>query len=374
MSVDAEPIFLKELREQPAAVAATVADGRETVEGAASELANDTDRLVLTGCGDPYFAAQAAVYPIERWTRLPAEAVDGLEFRVWRAEVVNERTLVVGISQSGKTIQVIESVRLAHERGARTLGVTNTPDGPLAHLVDRLLLTAGGPSYSFPTRTTTTAAATLMDLALALAERRGVMTADEVSDHRRILGQVLPEKMESALDLEGDLLALAHAWQSKRHFAFIGSGPGFAAALIGAAKINETSRLPAEADQLEEYGHLHVFGIQQGTPLVFLSPSARTAARVKAMVEFALGRGHPIAIVCSEEAASSWRSLGAYVFALPEVDELFSPLLYAVPLQLLAYGLAVTLGHNPDRPEGFDNVAIQKMIYTGLLEGWNDAE
>jgi glucosamine--fructose-6-phosphate aminotransferase (isomerizing) len=374
MSVDAEPIFLKELREQPAAVAATVADGRETVEAAASELANDTDRLVLTGCGDPYFAAQAAVYPIERWTRLPAEAVDALEFRVWRAEVVNERTLVVGISQSGKTIQVIESVRVAHERGARTLGVTNTPDGPLADLVDRLLLTAGGPSYSFPTRTTTTAAATLMSLALALAECRGVMTADEVSDHRGILGQVLPEKMESALDLEGDLLALAHAWQSQRHFAFIGSGPGFAAALIGAAKIKETCRLPAEADQLEEYGHLHVFGIQQGTPLVFLSPSVRTAARVKAMVDFALGRGHPIAIVCSAEAASSWRSLGAHVFALPEVDELFSPLLYAVPLQLLAYGLALTLGHNPDRPEGFDNVAIQKMIYTGLLEGWNDAE
>jgi glutamine---fructose-6-phosphate transaminase (isomerizing) len=374
MSVDAEPIFLKELREQPAAVAATIADQRETVEAAASELARDTDRLVLTGCGDPYFAAQAAVYPIERWTRLPAEAVDALEFRVWRAEVVNERTLVVGISQSGKTIQVIESVRLAHERGARTLGVTNTPDGPLADLVDRLLLTAGGPSYSFPTRTTTTAAATLMNLALALAECRGVMTADEVSDHHRILAQVLPEKMERALDLEGDLLALAHAWQSQRHFAFIGSGPGFAAALIGAAKINETCRLPAEADQLEEYGHLHLFGIQQGTPLVFLSPSVRTTARVKAMVKFALGRGHPIAILCSEEAASSWRPTGAHVFALPEVDELFSPLLYAVPLQLLAYGLAVTLGHNPDRPEGFDNVAIQKMIYTGLLEGWNDVE
>jgi glutamine---fructose-6-phosphate transaminase (isomerizing) len=374
MSVDAEPIFLKELREQPAAVAETIAAQREAVQAAASELARDTDRLILTGCGDPYFAAQAAIYPIERWTRMPAEAVDALEFRVWRGELVNERTLVVGISQSGKTVQVIESIRLAHERGARTLGLTNTPDGPLADLVDRLLLTAGGPSYSFPTRTTTTAAATLMNLGLALAESRGVMTADAVSDHRRILGEVLPEMMERALDLEADLLALARSWQSQRHFAFIGSGPGFAAALIGAAKINETSRLQAEADQLEEYGHLHVFGIQPGTPLVFLSPSVRTAARVKAMVEFALGRRHPIAIVCSEEAASSWRAIGAHVFAVPEVDELFSPLLYAVPLQLLAYGLALTLGHNPDRPEGFDNDAIQKMIYTGLLEGWSGAE
>jgi glucosamine--fructose-6-phosphate aminotransferase (isomerizing) len=374
MSVDAEPIFIKELREQPAAVAETISDQKESVEAAASELASDIDRLIMTGCGDPYFAAQAAIYPIERWVGLPADAIDALEFRVWRGEVVNERSLVVGISQSGKTIQVVESVRLARERGARTLGVTNTPDGPLADLVDRLLLTAGGPSYSFPTRTTTTATATLMNLALAIAERRGVMSAHAVSNHREILGRVLPETMERALDLEADLLALARSWQSHRHFAFIGSGPGFAAALIGAAKINETCRLQAEADQLEEYGHLHVFGIQRGTPLLFVSPSERTATRVKAMVNFALERGHPTAILCSEATASSWRLLGAHVFALPEIDELFSPLLYAVPLQLLAYGLALTLGRNPDRPEGFDNVAIQKMIYTGLLEGWSDAE
>lgn len=364
--------FLKELREQPAAVAETVAGQAEAIAALAAVLPGDLNRVLMVGCGDPSFAAQAAVYPFERWARLPAEAVDGLEFRFWRHELVDPRTLVVLISQSGKTIQVVESGRLARERGAVTIGITNSPESPLAQQCDHLLATAGGPSYSFPTRTTTAATAALFNLVLAVGVARGTLPTAEADAHRTALGSTLPDQMERALGLESELLALARVWQSHRHFAFVGSGPGYAAALIGAAKIKETNRLQAEADELEEYGHLHLFAIQRATPLFFLAPSERSAARVRAMVGFATGRDHPVAVFGPEGSRAEWQGLGVQAYELPPTDELLSPLLYAVPLQLFAYNLAITRGTNPDRPEGFDNVAIQKMIYTGLLAGWHE--
>jgi glutamine---fructose-6-phosphate transaminase (isomerizing) len=369
-----EHFFLKELREQPEAVAETLASQREAIRKVVEQLPADLNRIMMVGCGDPYFASQAAIYPLEQWSRLPTEAVDALEFRLWRSELVDDKTLVVLISQSGKTIQVVESGRLARERGASIVVITNSPDGPLAQDYDNPLLTAGGTSYSFPTRTTTTATALLFALGRALGEARGKLSAERAQEVRAELEETLPRHMEAALGLDSQMLALARSWVSHSHFAFIGTGPGYAAALIGAAKVNETSRLSAEADELEEYGHLHVFGIQRGTPLFFLAPSDLSAARVRAMVEFATGRGHPVAVFVAEGTTDKWQSLGLHIYELPDLDERLSPLVYSIPLQLFAYHLAITRGANPDRPEGFDNIALQNMIYTGLLEGWHEDE
>lgn len=369
-----EYYFIEELKDQPAAIADTVAQRQEQVADIVAGLPETITRVLMVGCGDPYFAAQAAVYPMEIWAGLPAEAVDALEFRFWRGQRAGNDTLVIGISQSGKTIQTVESIKLARKNGAATIGITNSPGSPLADEADHVIVTAGGPSYSFPTKTTTAATAVLYLLALALGETRGVIDSVDADDMRSALAQDVPAQIEHVFALEHELMALARSWQHHTHFAFIGSGPGYAAALIGAAKINETCRLQSEADELEEYGHLHVFGIQPGTPLLFLAQNTRTAARAENMVQFASVRHHPVAVLSAEGTGSTFRRCGAHVYEIPLVDELLSPLLYAVPLQLFAYNLALTRGTNPDRPEGFDNVALQKMIYTGLLEGWHDDE
>lgn len=366
-----DAIFLKELREQPSAVAATLHDLEAQIEALADALSGRIDRLMMVGCGDPYFAAAAALYPFEWWAGLPAEAVDALEFRLWRAPLVRPGTLVIAISQSGKTIQTVESARLARAQGAVVVGITNAPDGPLSADCDHLLLTAGGPSYSFPTRTTTAAAALLFALAAALGRRRTPLPAADVPSHAYLTG-ALPAVMERALDVAPAAAALAARWRDQEHFAFIGSGPGYAAALVGAAKINETTRLQAEADELEEYGHLHLFGIQRGTPLLFVSPAPQAASRVRAMIEFAVGRDHPVALLTDETTRADWADVPVELIALPAVDVLLSPFVYVLPLQLFAFFLAQERNTDPDRPQGFDNVAIQKMIYTGVLDGWHE--
>ncbi|MDQ4074884.1 MAG: SIS domain-containing protein [Chloroflexota bacterium] len=374
MTQKSEYYFIAELKEQPGAVAETVGTQWERIVGITKELPHDLSRVLMVGCGDPYFASEAAVYPFERWTRIPAEAVDALEFRFWRSDLVDERTLVILISQSGKTIQVVESARLARAQGAAVIGITNSPDSPLAEQSEYLVHTAGGPSYSFPTRTTTAAAAVLFALALALGAARGLVPEAVVEERLQLLREDLPLRMKQTLNLEEQMRTLAHSWRHHNHFAFIGSGPGYAAARVGAAKINETNRMQSEADELEEYGHLHLFALQQETPLVFLAPSARTAARVEAMVDFAAGRGTPVAVFGAPETQERWQRPGVHGYEMPDVDEIVSPLVYVIPLQLFAYHLALVHGRDPDRPEGFDNAAIQKMIYTGLLEGWHEEE
>ncbi len=212
--------FIQELREQPAAVRETVVTQWDNIARLVGDFPQTLNRVVMVGCGDPYFASEAAIYPFERWARLPTEATDALEFRFWREALVDENTLVLLISQSGKTIQVVEAARLARARGATVVGVTNSPDSPLAELCDHLLFTAGGPSYSFPTRTTTAAAAALFSLALQLGAARGRLSEEQASELRHLLSETVPALMEQALDSEPAMQRLAEQWQDKGHFAF----------------------------------------------------------------------------------------------------------------------------------------------------------
>jgi glucosamine--fructose-6-phosphate aminotransferase (isomerizing) len=123
---------------------------------------------------------------------------------------------------------------------------------------------------------------------------------------------------------------------------------------------------------LEEFAHVHLFAMQPGDWLFFITPSERTSARAREIAAYALDYGAQVVAVVAEGGAATWRTLGAEAIELPTVEETFSPIVYVIPLQLFAYHLALAKGHNPDRPARFDNVTHQKLVYSDLLEGWHE--
>jgi len=338
----------------------------------AEKLAGRVERVILIGCGDPHFLSYAAASAFEQFAGLPAQPIDGLEFVLYGREILNPGILLVAISQSGKTIQAVQAIHLAHTVGALTLAVTNSPGSPVTEKAQGVLLTHCGPSVSFPTKTTTSALALLFRLAVVIGQARGHLQVEQAEVLRKELDTV-PTYVKTALDLEPRVQALVRDLSGCQHFSFIGAGPSYTAALLGEAKLKETSQTRAEAHQLEEFAHVHLFAMQPGDPLFFMTPSDGASARAQELAAYALSYGARCVALVAEGKEDGWRTLGAETIELPAVVETFSPLVQVVPLQLFAYHLAVAKGHNPDRPARFDNVAHQKLVYSGLLEGWHEA-
>lgn len=378
--------YIQEIYEQPEGLQRTLVGSGPEADALARDLAGRVERVMSVGCGDPHFLSYAAAHAFEQLAGLPAAPVEGLEFVLYGGDRLTPRTLLVAISQSGKTVQAIQAVRLARDAGAFALAVTNSPHGPVTESADAVLLTRCGPSYSFPTKTTTSALALLFRLAVALGEARGHLQPERVGYLRHEL-DALPARVETALGLEPEVRTAAERLspgtgipgQQRRNrdggataFTFLGTGPGYATALLAEAKVKETVQARAEAHQLEEYAHLHVFVLQRGDPLFFIAPSGRVSARAREVAAYAQTYGAVCVAVTGEEERAAWEEMGVETWTLPAGAEVFSPVVQIVPFQLLTYHLALINGRNPDRPEGLDNVRLQKLIYSDLLEGWHE--
>lgn len=366
----AEYLFIEEIGEQPRALRESLQAEADHLRQIARQLSGRIERVVLVGCGDPYFVSWGAALPFESLAGLLAIPVEGLEFRLHRSWLADEHTLLIAISASGKTIQVVESARLARGRGSPVLAVTNSPGSPVTEEADFTVITRAGPSYSFPTKTTLAALAVLTALAVELAAVRGRIGTDERERLWAELSATLPDMVEEMLGTEAQMEALAERFGEGERFIFVGSGAGFAAALIGAAKICETCRTLAEAHLLEEYAHLHIFSIRPGVPVFFLAHSFPLVTRGVQVAAYAVQCGGEVVGLAPRASGDRWAELGAEFIGLPAASELLVPMAAMVPLQLFAYHLSQVKGLNPDRPQGFDNVVLQKMIYTDLLEGW----
>jgi glucosamine--fructose-6-phosphate aminotransferase (isomerizing) len=263
-------------------------------------------------------------------------------------------------------------MRLARKAGAFTLAVTNSPGSPVAEEAEAVLLTRCGLSLSFPTKTTTSALVLLFRLAVALGRARGRLSSER-ADALLVELDALPTQVEKVLSLEQRVQVLVERLGGCEHFSFIGTGPSYTAALLGEAKLKETSQTRAEAHQLEEFAHVHLFAMQSGDPLFFIASSDSTNARAREIAAYALSYGAQGVALVAEGGAAVWQSLGVETIELPSVEKTFSPIVHVVPLQLFAYHLALAKGHNPDRPARFDNVAHQKLVYSALLEGWYES-
>lgn len=367
----AEYQFIVEIKEQPQVIRRTLSELDGQLKSLAQSFIGQIDRVILIGCGDPHMHSIAAAYALEAWAGIPAEAIEAAEFSLYRYKLVTERTLVILISSSGKTVKVIDGARLSAERGARLIAVTNVEDGPVTHEATDVILTRAGKSDSFPTKPTTTALASLLCLALHWGELAGNLTPDHAGALRKELVESVPAAIEEALKLEAGMKTLAEKYVDAPAYAFIGSGPNLSTALLAAAKIKETNQGRAEGCNLEEFAHLHTLSVKSGDPVFIITVPGLLGQRSRRIADFIVSFGaHPIAVGPASER-EAWADIPATYIEVPQHTEQFGPLINWIPLQIFAYYLTLAKGLNPDRPVNRgDFAAIQEVIYTSMLEGW----
>jgi glucosamine--fructose-6-phosphate aminotransferase (isomerizing) len=348
--------MLKEIYEQPRAVADTLR-GRVQPEGGTvvlpdialdPEVIQGIQRIMLVACGTSYHAAIVGRVMLERLTGLAAEADLGSEFR-YRDAVVGPETLVVALSQSGETADTLGAVKAARIKGTPVIGITNVVGSALSREATGVLYTHAGPEIgvaSSKTFTATLAACYL--LALWLGRRRGTLLAEDGRKHIQGLLE-LPRLMEKTLELEPRVAELARELARYKNFLFLGRGIQYPIALEGALKLKELSYIHAEGYAAGEMKHGPIALIDDGMPVVALAPRDHCHDRIMGNLEEVRARdGRVIAI--GHEGDRELAAKAHAVIEVPAAADLLSPLLTVIPLQLLAYHVAVRLGRDVDQP------------------------
>jgi glutamine---fructose-6-phosphate transaminase (isomerizing) len=354
------PSFMaKEIHDQPAAVADTLL-GRTDAEGrlVLDELRIDeavlrsVDKIVVVACGTAAYAGMVAKYAIEHWCRIPVEVELAHEFR-YRDPVVNERTLVVAISQSGETMDTIMAVRHAREQGSRVIAICNTHGSTIPRESDAALYTHAGPEIAVASTKAFLAQITACYLlGLYLAQLRGNKFPDEV---REILGQLhaMPDKITKVLEGLEQVRTLARAKSDATSVLFLGRHVGFPTAMEGALKLKELAYIHAEGFAAGELKHGPIALIDEGQPVFVVVPSPRGRdslhAKVVSNIQEINARG-ALTIVIAEEGDVEVVPYASEVIYVPQTPTLLAPLVTVVPLQVFACELATAKGLDVDQP------------------------
>jgi glutamine---fructose-6-phosphate transaminase (isomerizing) len=347
--------MLKEIFEQPRAVLDTFR-GRIAPEigtavldlGKASDALEQADRLLLVACGTSWHAALIGRYLIEEMARIPTEVDFGSEFR-YRQPVLDQRALFVGLSQSGETADTIAAAREAKRLGATVLAISNVMDSTLAREADGVFYTHAGPEIGVAaSKTFTTQLIALYLLGLALGRQRGTLT--EVQG-KKLLQDLLqmPRLMESVLEQHEAAAELGRQFATKRDFLFLGRGICFPIALEGALKLKELSYIHAEGYAGGEMKHGPIALIDPEMPVVILAPRSRVYDKILSNLEEIKARDGVI-IAVGTEGDEELKRHANHVLYVPDVPQLLLPLALVLPLQLLAYDIAVRRGCDVDQP------------------------
>jgi glutamine---fructose-6-phosphate transaminase (isomerizing) len=345
----------KEMHEQPQAVADTLLDRRKP-DGRLGldelRLGEDdlrsVDKVVIVACGSSYHAAMVAKYAIEHWTRLPTEVDIASEFR-YRDPVLDDRTLTVGVSQSGETLDTLQALREASRWGSKVLVVSNVVDSSMAREADGVLYTRAGPEVGVASTKCHLAQIVALEiLALTLAQLRDSRTPAEIG---RLLDQLheLPGKVAEALSRAKEVDVVAGAVAEARDFFFLGRGVGYPVALEGALKLKEISYLRAEGYAAGELKHGPIALIVPGTVVVGVATGNRVYEKMLANVAEVASRGATVVLV-ADDGDERAAAVADHVLWVPPTEPLLSPVVGVVPLQLLAYRLARMVGNDVDRP------------------------
>jgi glutamine---fructose-6-phosphate transaminase (isomerizing) len=350
-----DDFMAKEIHEQPKAVADTLLDrlepdGRLSLDELrlGEEELTSVEKVFVVACGSSYHAAMVAKYAIEHWTRLPTEVDIASEFR-YRDPVLDERTLTVGVSQSGETLDTLQALREARRWGSKVLAVTNVVDSSMAREADGALYTRAGPEVAVASTKCHLAQIVALELlALKLAQVRGGRAAPPVAG---VLGAMhgLPGLVAEALAREKEVATVAAALAGARDYFFLGRGVGYPVALEGALKLKEISYLRAEGYAAGELKHGPIALIVPGTVVVGVATRNRLSEKMLANVAEVASRGATVVLV-ADDGDEDAASVADHVLWVPPTDPLLSPVVDVVPLQLLAYHLARDLGNDVDRP------------------------
>jgi glucosamine--fructose-6-phosphate aminotransferase (isomerizing) len=350
--------MLKEIEEQPAAVADTLlghfSDGKIVLDEQrlSDQELRDVDKVFVVACGSAYHSGLLAKYAIEHWTRLPVEVELASEFR-YRDPVLDRSTLVVAISQSGETADTLEAVRHAKDQKARVLAVCNTNGAQIPREADAVLYTRAGPEIGVASTKAFLAQVTANYLVgLALAQARGTKYPDEVAREYADL-EAMPELVSRVLGTVGPVRALARELASSSTVLFLGRHVGYPVALEGALKLKELAYMHAEGFAAGELKHGPIALIEDGLPVIVVMPSPKGRAvlhsKLLSNIREIQARGART-VVIAEEGDEAVRPFADHLIEIPAAPTLLQPLLSTVPLQVFAAEVAQTRGYDVDKP------------------------
>jgi glutamine---fructose-6-phosphate transaminase (isomerizing) len=348
--------MLKEIYEQPRAVADTLRGRVQPESGSVvlpdidldPDVVRGIQRIVLVACGTSYHAAIVGRFMLERLAGIASEVDVGSEFR-YRDAVMGPDTLIVALSQSGETADTLGAVKAARAKGAPIVGITNVVGSALSREATGVLYTHAGPEIGVASSKTFTATVTACYLlALWLGRRRGALPAEDGKKHIRGLLE-LPRLMEKTLELEPQVIDLARDLARYKNFLFLGRGIHYPIALEGALKLKELSYIHAEGYPAGEMKHGPIALIDDGMPVVAIAPRDGSYERIMGNIEEVRARDGRV-IALGHAGDRELRAKSDVLIEVPPSADLLSPMLMVIPLQLLAYHVAVRLGRDVDQP------------------------
>ena len=348
--------MLKEIHEQPQAVADTL-EGRisgghiltEIFGVGARELLTKTRNVHLIACGSSYHAALVARYWIESLAGIPCNVEIASEYR-YRDAVVPTDTLFVTVSQSGETADSLAALKLAKAKGyLSTLGICNVPESSIVRESELTLMTRAGPEIGVAsTKAFVTQLTALALLALELARHHGLDAKRYEALVRQL--ETLPGAVRDALALDADIKQLAERFGDKQHALFLGRGAQFPIAMEGALKLKEISYIHAEAYPAGELKHGPLALVDESMPVVAVAPNDHLLEKLKSNLEEVRARGGELYVLADADVAQHVPLGRGHLVTLPACGEMIAPIVFTVPLQLLAYHVAVLKGTDVDQP------------------------
>ncbi|HEX3123569.1 MAG TPA: glutamine--fructose-6-phosphate transaminase (isomerizing) [Rhodanobacteraceae bacterium] len=348
--------MLKEIHEQPQAIADTL-EGRisaghiltEIFGVGARELLTRTRNVHLIACGSSYHAALVARYWIESLAGIPCNVEIASEYR-YREAVVPADTLFVTVSQSGETADSLAALKLAKSKGyLSTLGICNVPESSIVRESQLTLMTRAGPEIGVAsTKAFVTQLTALALLALELARHHGL----EATRYEALVRQLetLPGAVRDALLLDADIKRLAERFGDKHHALFLGRGTQFPIAMEGALKLKEISYIHAEAYPAGELKHGPLALVDESMPVIAVAPNDHLLEKLKSNLEEVRARGGELYVLADADVAQHVPLGRGHLVTLPACGEMIAPIVFTVPLQLLAYHVAVLKGTDVDQP------------------------
>ena len=363
-----EHFMLKEIFEQSKSIHDTMR-GRLLVDEGIIKMAGiwdhlerfrNAERIIIVACGTSWHAGLIGEYLIEEYARIPVEVEYASEFR-YRNPIITNKDIVIAISQSGETADTMAAIKLAKERGAFVFGICNVVDSSIARFSDAGAYTHAGPEIGVASTKAFTAQLTILSLlALKLGKHNGNLSN---LDFMKLITELdaIPKKIEKVLESTHEYVkSIAKNFVESPNFLYLGRGYNFPAALEGALKLKEISYIHAEGYPAAEMKHGPIALIDENMPIVIIAPKKGHYDKIVSNVqEIKARKGQVIAVVNKGDEQVS--SMADYIIEIPETSECFSPIVASIPLQLLAYYIAIYRGANVDQPRNLaKSVTVEK--------------
>ncbi len=347
--------MLKEIFEQPQTIQDAMRGRLLEDEGTAyfggllqlSEALDRVKRIIITGCGTSWHAALIGEYMLEEYARIPVEVEYASEFR-YRNPIIPADTLVIAISQSGETADTLAAMREAKQRGATAMGIVNVVGSSIARETDGGVYTHSGPEIGVASTKAFTSQLTVLALfTLMLARRRGLA----IGEGRKVVAALhqLPEQARQLFRQQEEIDRVAHEYQAHTNFLYLGRGLNFPVALEGALKLKEISYIHAEGYPAAEMKHGPIALIDENMPVVCIAPADSVYHKVLSNIEEIKARGGRVIAVTSSDSRGLAEKVD-HLISVPRTIEMLQPILTVIPLQLLAYRIAVLRGCDVDQP------------------------